>query len=141
MRQPVNRQWHRCALSVGLVVAGACLLGGPPASAAEPNEHLVSGEAAAVVPEGEAVAAGQRIHVDPVTGRIVAPPPSAARAAIAADPAFSTSHDGLVVEQAPGGGVMVDLQGRFQSAVGAQVKPDGKVVVDCVPPGAAARER
>ncbi len=87
-----------------------------------------------------AARAGQWIHVDPQTGARTGAPADA-RAATAADPAFSTSHDGLVERPAPGGGVTVDLQGRFRSAVIATVGADGKVDVDCHAPGTAAARK
>jgi hypothetical protein len=139
MRHTVMRPWHGRALLAGLVIGGVCVLGGPPPSVAEPNQDTASGVTAASAPDSGAIkaaTAGQWVHVDPETGQVGAPPPaSALGAAIAADPAFSTSHEGLVVEPAPGGGEMVDLQGRFNSAVWARVKPDGSVVTGCVPAG------
>jgi len=141
MRQATTRelQWYRRTLLTGLVIGGVCFLGGPPRSGAGPSQDAASGVTATGSPDGgapTAATAGQWIHVDPETGRVGAPQPgSAAGAAIAADPAFSTSHEGLVVEPAPGGGEMVDLQGRFNSAMWARVKPDGSVVTDCVPAG------
>jgi len=76
--------------------------------------------------------AGQWIHVDPLTGKRVPAPPSAA---VAGRPEFSTSHQGLVEKPAPGGGIMIDIQGRFRHAATATVGADGKPVADCVPPG------
>ena len=52
---------------------------------------------------------------------------------------FSTSHQGLVEKPAPGGGMMIDLQGRFRSAATATAGADGTPVVDCIQPGTAAR--
>ena len=54
--------------------------------------------------------------------------------------ASSTSHQGLIEQAAPDGGVMVDLRGRFRSAATATVGADGKVHVDSVPPGTAAQK-
>jgi hypothetical protein len=69
-------------------------------------------------------AAGMRAYVDPRTGALVpAPVPGAPPAA----PGFSRSAAGLVETRAPGGGVMVNLQGRFQSPLVATVGPDGRV--------------
>jgi hypothetical protein len=47
---------------------------------------------------------------------------------------INTSSEGLVekASPAPGGGTMVDLQGRFQSAATATVDKNGKVVVPCL---------
>lgn len=80
---------------------------------------------------------GQWVHVDPQTGARTAAPPAAA-AVTAGDPAFSTSHQGLVEEPAPGGGTTVNLQGRFRSAAVATVGADGKVSVDCHAPAVPA---
>lgn len=82
-------------------------------------------------------AAGSRINVDPQTGKRVPVPSSGEGVQLPADAAFSTSHSGLVERPAPGGGVMVDLQGRFRSAATASVAPDGTVHLDCVAPGHA----
>ena len=73
----------------------------------------------------------EKVHLDPVTHRIVPPP-----AGLAPDPVtqkmFNSSHEGLVEE--PGttaaGGFKVDLRGRFQSAVSAHVSPDGQPVLE-----------
>ena len=43
--------------------------------------------------------------------------------------AVSTSHEGLFEEPAPGGGIMVNLQGRFQSLSVATTDADGNVTV------------
>ncbi|MHC4984477.1 MAG: post-PEP-CTERM-1 domain-containing protein, partial [Planctomycetota bacterium] len=79
----------------------------------------------AVVQRGSS---GFRAYVDPETGELTEPPSDA----LAEEPpaaAFSTSHEGLVEtpSPAPGGGVMVDLQGRFRSPLTATVDADGKV--------------
>ena len=84
--------------------------------------------------------AGSWINVDPQTGKRMPVPSTGAGVAVPADPAFSTSHSGLVERPAPGGGVMVDLQGRFRSAATATVGPDGAAHVDCVAPGTAERD-
>ena len=110
---------------VVLLAAGALLAATPRAALADPAPDA-----------GAAAAAGSWINVDPATGKRI-PVPSGV-IALPADPAFSTSHSGLVERPAPGGGVMVDLQGRFRSAATATVGPDGKAHVDCVAPGGAA---
>jgi hypothetical protein len=73
---------------------------------------------------------GLRVYVDPATGRRTSQPsPDARRAAAATDaqnPAFSHSSDGLVERPLPGGGFIVDLEGRFQSATGVRIGKDGK---------------
>lgn len=49
--------------------------------------------------------------------------------------AVSTSSEGLVVEKSrvPGGGEMVNLQGRFQNAMTMTIDADGNASAPCVP--------
>jgi hypothetical protein len=100
----------------------------PPEAEAEGTPATVQAELATASP----VSAGQQIVVDPKTGKFRAP--SAGEVAHAAtlveqmaDPAFSTSHEGLYEEPSPipGGGMMIDVQGRFQSPLMVQIEPDG----------------
>lgn len=81
-----------------------------------------------------AVPASVRVHVDPATGRIIPPPWNAKAVAAAAPAGSSTSHAGLVEEpgRTAGGGMIVDLQGRFQSRVVATAGTNGTVVTRCV---------
>lgn len=48
---------------------------------------------------------------------------------------FNMSTEGLVVEPSPtpGGGMMMDLQGRFQNAATATVADSDSIVVECLP--------
>ncbi len=110
-----------------LIAAGALLIARTPFALADPAADTST-----------APGAGSRINVDPQTGKRI-PVPSAG-VLLPVDPAFSTSHSGLVEQPAPGGGVMVDLQGRFRSAATATVGPDGKAHVDCIAPGGAERD-
>ena len=127
-----------CRFVAGIAVGGACLLASPIVGRAEPGSEPPTNAATSGSSDLAAPArAGQWIKVDPQTGARVAP---SAPIAAAPNPAFSTSHQGLVEQAAPGGGVMVELNGRFRSAATATVGTDGKTVVDCVPPGTAARE-
>ena len=120
----------RLRAAMAIAIATTFLAGARPAAADDANAPT-SG-----APNAAPGRAGQWIHVDPQTGKRV--PAPAGGVAIPADPAFSTSHAGLVEQPAPGGGVMIDLQGRFRSAATATVGPDGKAHPDCVPPGTAA---
>ena len=76
-------------------------------------------------------AVGMRVYIDPDTGKFVAPsgkvPPLALPSA-AQDNMFSTSSKGLVKRSSsvPGGGEVVNLQGRFMSPLILRIKPDGK---------------
>lgn len=76
--------------------------------------------------------AGITVYKDPKTGRFVpVPQEGAAELSKALGDALSTSQEGLVEVPAPGGGFMVDLRGRFQSATMATVAADGTVTVHC----------
>ena len=114
-----------------VVAVGVCVLTSPVIGFTEPGP-------APATQAGPDAAAGSWIHVDPQTGKRV--PRPAGAAVVPPVPAFSTSHQGLVEKPAPGGGMMVDLQGRFRSAATATVGADGTVHRDCVPPGTAAQE-
>lgn len=48
--------------------------------------------------------------------------------------ALSTSSDGLVIEKSkvPGGGIMVNLQGRFQNAIVLTVDDEGNTSAPCI---------
>jgi hypothetical protein len=79
---------------------------------------------------------GLRVYIDPATGRMGPPPPEAlpAAAAIPANHPLSTSGEGLIETpgQTRGGGVIVNLQGRFRSTVVTSVEPGGTVVTRCL---------
>ena len=97
---------------------------GSGASVAQP-----SAEKPAAVPEA---ASGMRIHIDPSTGRILREPaPGTVPLQLTPQEqnALSTSHEGLVQvpSQVPGGGVKLDLQGRFQSPLIGTIDANGKV--------------
>lgn len=113
-----------------LIAAGALVCACAPSALADP-----------VAEPNPPAAAGSWINVDPQTGKRVPVPSSGEGVQLPADAAFSTSHSGLVERPAPGGGVMVDLQGRFRSAATASVGPDGTVHLDCVEPGHADAHR
>jgi hypothetical protein len=121
-----------------LITTGIFVLTSPVAGRAEPASEPASGTVSSEASIGGAGGAGSWVHVDPQTGQRV--PGPARAAAVPPDPAFSTSHQGLVAKPAPGGGMMIDLQGRFRSAATATVDTDGTVHRDCVPPGTAARK-
>ncbi len=107
-----------------------------------------SGAPAAKADGGQAAAApqvspGMRAYVDPETGELTVPPDDVRAAeAAAAAAAFSTSHEGLVEvpSPVPGGGVMLDLKGRFRSPLTATLSADGKVTMAHVPCVPASRD-
>jgi hypothetical protein len=138
----------RLAVSSALVTLTVLGLAGPAAVAADtssircPQTAQVSPEPAdtAAAPAGDEQgapvqqgASGFRAYVDPETGELTEPPSDAPAEEPAA--AFSTSDEGLVAvpSPVPGGGVMVDLQGRFRSPLTATVGADGKVRMQHVP--------
>jgi hypothetical protein len=129
-----------------LLAAGACsLVAVQPAVSGEghpgsPEETQEASAAAVAQPvqkvtgEVAAGASGMLIHIDPSTGRIVKQPaPGTVPLQLTPQElnALSTTGKGLVEvpSAVPGGGVRIDLQGRFQSPVFATVGPDGKLVI------------
>ncbi len=79
---------------------------------------------------------GLKTYRDPVTGERRSPPRAIPLEALDARQrnAFSRSDAGLVEEPGPtvAGGVHVDLQGRFRSAVVVTKQPDGSFVTECL---------
>ncbi|MBI3796820.1 MAG: hypothetical protein HY268_07620, partial [Deltaproteobacteria bacterium] len=104
---------------------------------ASPNTTTTVGEKqgkkTAYSPEG---AAGMRVYVDPNTGEILKPPVGApAETPESLEKAFSTSSESLVETPSPvpGGGVILDLQGRFRSPLVATQGADGKISIEHLP--------
>jgi hypothetical protein len=86
--------------------------------------------------------AGMRVYVDPKTGEILENPPADARARERASEAPSTApadDADVVVEPAPGGGVMVDVGDRQQHEMQVTVGADGAPKTRCLqqPDGAS----
>jgi hypothetical protein len=92
-------------------------------------------EQPAAVPESDA---GMTVYIDPKTGAVLTEP-APDRTPLRLTPqernALSTSHQGLVQvpSSVPGGGVKLDLQGRFQSPMIGTIGPDGKVRLQHLP--------
>jgi hypothetical protein len=70
---------------------------------------------------------GMQAHVDPQSGALV---PEAVTPVPAPLPAAPPRRPAEL--PAPGGGMMIDVSGRFMSTMVATVEPDGSVRVDCV---------
>jgi hypothetical protein len=110
----------------GGLAACACLMVAVlPASA--DNQPALSGQAPA-----SKAAPGMIIHIDPQTGAILdAPAPGSVPLQMTPDllNALSTSHQGLVEAPSPvlGGGIIVDLQGRFMSPLVGTIDADGNL--------------
>ncbi len=94
-------------------------------------------------PSAPVASFGFRAYYDPMTGEASTPAPGLPHVAeLSFDPGLSTSAEGLmeVPGDTVGRGVKVDLQGRFRSAMRAQVTPDGTLRTDCVPAAVGAPE-
>ncbi len=78
---------------------------------------------------------GVKIYLDPVTGKPSMPPAGKkpTSSVFSSDAKMNTSSRGLIEQSAPGGGTMVDLQGRFQSSTKATVNKDGSIVIEHLP--------
>ncbi|MBA2592425.1 MAG: hypothetical protein H0U97_09305 [Gammaproteobacteria bacterium] len=98
-----------CVLSV-VTAAGGCGEGRP-----EPSN----------APQAPKISAGFKAYVDPVTGETLERPHEMAPA-LELDAMHTTSDRGLreIVSPEPGGGVSVDLEGRFRVPLEATVTPD-----------------
>jgi hypothetical protein len=82
---------------------------------------------------GVAVVAGQKVAIDPQTGRLRQPTPEESRRLAAAMKGMiNRSTEGLAVKQHANGMQSVDLQGRFQSLAVAKKTADGTVTERCV---------
>lgn len=77
-----------------------------------------------------------RVYIDPATGALTSQPAGSDATAVGKDTerALSTSSEGLreVPSPVPGGGTMVDLQGRFHNVSVATVDENGDLKAPCV---------
>jgi hypothetical protein len=80
-----------------------------------------------------AFAAGQILNLDP-TGKFTSAQHASDVQTILGE-AASQSQEGLVEEKSPvnGGGIMVNLQGRFQNAMTMSIDANGNTSAPCVP--------
>lgn len=91
-------------------------------------------EQRATEPAATPFSAQQTLAFDPSTGVLRDPTAEEQTALGEAFAARSPStSDGLVQVESPveGGGILVDLQGRFRSALTVQLDADGELVADC----------
>jgi hypothetical protein len=76
----------------------------------------------------------QRATIDPETGEFVNPPEQETPAASESIQPSALSISAETMEEAsspvPGGGVMIDLKGRFQSPVSATVEGNGETTIE-----------
>ena len=83
--------------------------------------------------QSQTAAPGLRVYRDPQTGQLGPPPPGIQPPDLTAAEKhmLNRSDRGLQARTLPGGGVAVDLQGRYQSMAVATVGADGKAAVNC----------
>lgn len=98
-----------------------------------------TGDVAARPAPGDPGQAGIKAYLDPETGKLLAGPPAEeaeadpARLAPTAEEWINTYGKDLVQQPLEQGGYMVNLEGRFRSAVTVTIDPDtGEVASDCV---------
>jgi hypothetical protein len=118
-----------CFIVAAFLQEGNPVLSGQPQIGLGMSAPLRPAEKPAAVPEGTS---GMIIHIDPQTGELRrTPAPGTVPLQLSPQErnAFSTSHQGLVEvpSSVPGGGVKLDLQGRFQSPLAVTIDPDGKL--------------
>ena len=118
-----------------LLVVLECAVSGPGASACDADaQDRAPADVKTIQSAGAAAGqSGMRAYFDPQTGKIGPPPADQAAPPASPERANNTSAEGLVIVPAPGGGQMVDLQGRFQTDVTATLEPDGTVETDGAP--------
>lgn len=75
--------------------------------------------------------AGVTVLIDPQSGEKITPvlPEHSKAVQQALESAANRTTKGLVEQSVPGKGVLVDLRGRFQSALTVQVASDGRKVI------------
>jgi hypothetical protein len=131
---------HRFTHLLGVI---ACFAASAQSGLAEESKPSMAAPARADVAPSKA-APGMNVYIDPQTGAFLSEPAPGApplELSPAERDALSTSHQGLVEvpSPVPGGGVKLDLQGRFQSPLMGTVGPDGNVTMQHqqldVPPG------
>ncbi len=127
---------HLCLLTAIAVVGTLAMAPesatGAQAEAAAPAESSAAEVTTASAEEPPALRAGRVVHVDPRTGRKIAPSP-AQRAAGQAHlgSLINRSTAGLIETASPTSGVMVNLQGRFRHATVLTVSEAGDIASQC----------
>jgi hypothetical protein len=127
----------------GLVLAGFIALHAGPGWTEENGNGGKDApvEPAAATAPAPVAAQGLQIYRDPQSGRIGPPPPGAKPLKLNAAERRMLSHSDQALPRPrslPGGGVAVDLQGRFRTMAVATVGSGGKAAVGCaLTPGQA----
>jgi hypothetical protein len=132
----MKRSAFLSVIAAGVVALAAWQLASPGAPrhsavAAAPNAPA---PAATISTTAPATQAGYVAHFD-ASGRLVEEPIAGdENLAAALSRSVNTSSEGLVevASPVPGGGITVDLQGRFQTTATATIGGDGKLNVPCL---------
>ena len=133
-------------LVAGLLSAGCCYHKSRSETQASTSAHsaqplagmqtLVGPTKLATAPVRAPIPAAQYsvVYVDPVSGQFGEPPPAFLSEILSSESAFTSSGEGLVVtlSPVPGGGKMIDLQGRFQNAMTAVAVPGAAPSTACL---------
>ena len=136
----MNRRFISWTFCVFGSVAALALTGDRPQGSCgtncrQPINSTLLDSPSAQTTQPDAVIAGRKVFIDPDTGKIIPRPPQAPAVALTPEEqnALSTSSEGLREEPGTsrGGGMKVDLQGRFRSRVIATVADDGQVSTRC----------
>ncbi|MGB5474024.1 MAG: hypothetical protein WBQ78_11160 [Gammaproteobacteria bacterium] len=120
-----------------LTLAAFLLLHDGLARAGDGGDQSLTGSMPAGSPEtavqAPIAAQGLRVYRDPKTGQLGSPPPVQAPSVLttAEQRMLNRSDQGLQSRTLPGGGVAVNLQGRYRSMAVATVGADGQAAVSC----------
>jgi hypothetical protein len=136
---PDRRLWLTAFVSlVVLAIAGVACAGSPPARTptTKPPSKLQLPSLLYSPASG-----GLVVGIDPETGQL-GPATALQRLQLLGPEAamLSRSTVGLVEAPVPGGGVMIDLQGRFQDLSYVRRGPDGRLVFGCTDDFATLRQ-
>lgn len=141
MRQ--SRLWRDAGpLTLAVFIAGGCTANMPaprafeePAISSQNEQPQLDRSRIADPVEPAAVAsekaAGIVVHIDPTTGEFLPEPPATGVAQPPATEAAKAPFPELyeVASPTPGGGVMIDLKGRFRTPLVATIDAEGKVTL------------
>lgn len=117
----------------GMIIAGFAMVSLPGCSSETGGDQLHSN--ATVQPlQKSPINQASKAYKDPITGEFTAPPPGHGTPSVNANARVGSAAP-LVETASPvaGGGVLVDLQGRFMQEVKVTKDADGNLHTDCVP--------
>lgn len=137
MRQSEDRPNRWVRVLVAIILAAVVSTSGASAGDADPQAAARTDAVAGQPAAPTAAQTGQWAYFDPQTGKLGPPPADQAKSLHATPERNAGSPSTLVVTVAPGGGQMIDLQGRFQESITATLQPNGSVETNCRPNGNA----